>query len=84
MPSSAPDPVGTIVREHGAIPVQDILGPAEVRQLAGGVTARSLKLWREGTNLSGRGPFPAPFRELEIGALWDRRAVQEWLERKGT
>jgi hypothetical protein len=37
--------------------------------------------WREGQNLAGRGPFPVPVRELEIGPVFDRRAVSAWLER---
>jgi hypothetical protein len=43
-----------------AMPPDCIIGPAEVRQLAGGVTHRTFKLWREGQNLAGRGPFPTP------------------------
>lgn len=64
-----------------ALPADCLVGPAEVRQLAGGVTHRTFKLWREGQNLSGRGPFPGPVRELEIGPVFDRRAVCAWLER---
>jgi hypothetical protein len=64
-----------------AMPPDCIIGPAEVRQLAGGVTHRTFKLWREGQNLAGRGPFPTPVRELEIGPVFDRRAVTAWLER---
>jgi hypothetical protein len=41
-----------------AMPPDCIIGPAEVRQLAGGVTHRTFKLWREGQNLAGRGPVP--------------------------
>jgi hypothetical protein len=54
-----------------AMPPDCIIGPAEVRQLAGGVTHRTFKLWREGQNLAGRGPFPEPVRELYIGPLFD-------------
>jgi hypothetical protein len=64
-----------------AMPPDCIIGPAEVRALAGGVTHRTFKLWREGQNLAGRGPFPEPVRELYIGPLFDRRAVSAWLER---
>jgi hypothetical protein len=39
-----------------AMPPDCIIGPAEVRALAGGVTHRTFKLWREGQNLAGRGP----------------------------
>jgi hypothetical protein len=60
-----------------AMPPDCIIGPAEVRQLAGGVTHRTFKLWREGQNLAGRGPFPTPVRELEIvgqaGRVRERR-----------
>jgi hypothetical protein len=66
-----------------AMPPDCIIGPAEVRQLAGGVTHRTFKLWREGQNLAGRGAFPTPVRELEIGPVFDRRAVTAWLERQG-
>lgn len=52
---------------------RDILGNAEVRKLAGGITRHTLIRWRE------REGFPKPIRSLESGELWDRRHVQAWL-----
>lgn len=61
--------------ESDCIPPADILGNAEVRALAGGVTRHTLIAWRT------RHGFPEPIRTLEVGELWDRRAVKRWLRR---
>jgi hypothetical protein len=60
----------------------DLIGPGEVRQLAGDlkdagpVSSRTLAVWR------GDPEFPAPVRELSIGPVWDRRHIVAWLERR--
>lgn len=53
---------------------RDILGNAEVRKLAGGITRHTLLRWRE------LHAFPEPFKRLECGELWDRREVRAWLD----
>jgi hypothetical protein len=58
----------------------DIIGPGEIRQLAGGVTRATMKHWREGRNTRGAGTFPAPFKTVSGVELYDRRAVLAWLE----
>jgi hypothetical protein len=58
------------------IPIADIIGPGEIRELAGGVTRKTLMTWR------ARPDFPKPFKSLEIGDLFDRRAVQAWLKER--
>jgi hypothetical protein len=73
--------VADILRAYNAIAVDDIISRAEIRQLAGGITHRTLQQWRAGRNLKTTGPFPDPIRELECGPLFDRRAVCAWLER---
>jgi hypothetical protein len=57
----------------GMLHPADIIGPGEIRQMAGGVTRKTLMTWRE------RPDFPAPVKSLGIGDLFDRRAVQAWL-----
>jgi hypothetical protein len=59
------------------IPVADIIGPGEIRKMAGGVTRKTLMTWRE------RPDFPPPVKSLGIGDLFDRRAVQAWLKAEG-
>ena len=62
-----------ILYDADAICCEDIIGPGEIRTMAGGVTRATLMKWRT------RDDFPKPIRELGIGPLWDRRAVQTWL-----
>jgi hypothetical protein len=71
------------LRELGAIAHEDIIGPGEIRDLAGGVTRATFKLWRDGKSLAGAGPFPQPIRTVEQGELFDRQQVLEWLEARG-
>jgi hypothetical protein len=68
----------TITRD--LIDPADIIGPGEIRQLAGGVTRATMKHWREGRNTRGAGTFPAPFKTVSGVELYDRRAVLAWLE----
>lgn len=63
-----------------SIPVKCIVSGPEVRAMAGGVTHRTLQLWRQGLNLRGAGPFPEPIKTVGVGELWDARAVVKWLE----
>jgi hypothetical protein len=58
----------------------DIIGPGEIRHLAGGVTRATMKHWREGRNTRGAGTFPQPFKTVSGVELYDRRAVLAWLE----
>ncbi len=57
------------------VPYEDILGPAEVRELAGGITRGTFARWRSEFG------FPEPVRVIEAAELWDRREVVAWLER---
>lgn len=62
-------------RAFGTTPLlpKQIVGNAEVREMAGGVTRHTLIRWRELEQ------FPRPIRTLEAGELWDAREVQQWL-----
>jgi hypothetical protein len=68
----------------GATYHDDLIGPGEVRQLAGDVritgpiSSRTLAVWRNDPDLA----FPVPVRELSIGPVWDRRHIAAWLERR--
>lgn len=57
------------------VAIDDILGVAEVLELAGVTNRRVLSTWREEKQ------FPDPIREPKCGPLWDRQAVLRWLER---
>ena len=56
------------------VPVRDILGPAEVLELAGVTSRATLQKWR------ARG-FPEPIVTLASGPVWDGREVRAWLAR---
>lgn len=51
---------------------EHIVGGAEIRRLAGGVTRHTLLSWR-------RHGFPEPVARLEIGEVFDIRAVRDWM-----
>lgn len=57
------------------VPVQEIVGPAEIREMAGGVSRATFSRWRR------QWWFPKPIRTLEAVELWDAREVAIWLER---
>ena len=56
---------------------EDVVSVAEILELAGVTNRRVLRQWRE----REKHPFPEPSRTLACGELWDRQAVQRWLER---
>jgi hypothetical protein len=70
--------IGVVFRD--LIDPADIIGPGEIRVLAGGVTRATMKNWREGRNVRGAGAFPAPFKTVSGVELYDRRTVCAWLE----
>lgn len=69
-----------IIRELDAILLADIIGPGEVRTLAGGITRETFKRWRDGRNLAGAGAFPDPLKTVSGVDLYDRHAVTAWLK----
>lgn len=68
----------------GAVYYDDLIGPGEIRELAGAaknrgpVSSRTLWLWRQ------QDGFPQPIREVSGVAVWDRRHVVAWLKERGT
>jgi len=75
-----PNPAGRVIvrlddlAEFKAIRWDDVIGAAEIRELAGGVSRATFKRWRDAD-------FPAPHKTLTIGDLYDRKEVEEWLYR---
>ena len=55
------------------VELDDIIGPAEIREMAGGVSGKTLHVWRH------RDGFPQPIKTLSIGDLYDRRQIRSWL-----
>lgn len=62
-----------------AVPARDVLGNHETRAYVAkqlgkrSVDRATLLRWRK------RRGFPKPFRVLQAGELWDRRAVRAWV-----
>jgi hypothetical protein len=55
---------------------EHLAGGKEIRELAGGIQRATLIAWRR-----DRG-FPEPVARLEIGEVWDLRAVKDWMRRR--
>lgn len=66
------------IRNRRTLPVDEVIGVAEILQLAGVSNRRVLRDWRERV----RDPFPVPVRTLACGELWDARAVTRWLSER--
>lgn len=58
------------------VPVADIIGNQEVRELCGGIERGLLIRWRKLEE------FPEPIRTLACGELWNRQDVMAWLQEK--
>ena len=60
------------------VPPREMIGNAQVRDLAGGITRHTLLAWRRDQD------FPAPVAVVPGQGsgteVWDRREVQAWLK----